>query len=310
MAAIASSAIRALFGRVYKGVDDTHAYVLMSEVDKILVRHFGFRKKEIWVPVTEDSGVVSLDAQVAWVETARYVTAPHGTPGRVSGNRLEDTSISEENATMGDWRKNSPGVPQAFMQTHGLTGGKLEFDRPAKYSTLIITAATTATPIVATTDVAHGLADGDRVDIHEGLVMTAINGNYYAKVTGYSTTTFALYEDEDLTTPIAGSGVYTASSALVVCENSPALQLFTHWHEPQTSGTSLPDTMILKQLYVDGMCWLHAKHADREAAPQFKELFEDTIAEQLPLTNGRAGSKSPRIKLIEARDEGYVRSRW
>ena len=75
-----------------------------------------------------------------------------------------------------------------------------------------ISGATAANPVVLTTTV-HGLSDSDKVSISGVVGMTQLNGNvYYAKVTGYSTTTFALYSDSALTTTVDGSG-YTAWSS-------------------------------------------------------------------------------------------------
>ncbi len=69
---------------------------------------------------------------------------------------------------------------------------------------LVVTAATTATPIAVTTASAHGASTGDLVFISGGLVMTSINGTFNVTVTG--TTTFTLDQS-------VGSGTYTASSA-------------------------------------------------------------------------------------------------
>ena len=66
-----------------------------------------------------------------------------------------------------------------------------------------ITAATNATPIVATT-AAHGYTTGDEVFISGGLVLTGINGSF--TVTVVSSTTFQLDQS-------VGNGTYTASSA-------------------------------------------------------------------------------------------------
>ena len=80
-----------------------------------------------------------------------------------------------------------------------------------------ISAATAANPVVITAadsvSAVHGLADSDLVSISGVVGMTQINAQtYYAKVTGYSTTTFALYSDSALTTTVDGSG-YTAYSS-------------------------------------------------------------------------------------------------
>ena len=73
-----------------------------------------------------------------------------------------------------------------------------------------ISGATKANPVVVTTTAAHGLSDSDKVSISGIVGMVEINANvYYAKVTGYSTTTFALYSDSALTTTVDGSGYTT-----------------------------------------------------------------------------------------------------
>jgi hypothetical protein len=78
---------------------------------------------------------------------------------------------------------------------------------------LTVSGATNATPIVVTTGT-HGLADGDNVTIASVGGNTAANGSFYVKVTGYLTTTFALYSDQALTTPVAGNGAYTSGGTV------------------------------------------------------------------------------------------------
>lgn len=86
----------------------------------------------------------------------------------------------------------------------------LVFSKPDYKAT--ISGATAANPVVITSTV-HGLADGDLVSISGVVGMTQLNVNtYYAKVTGYSTTTFALYSNSDLSTTVDGSA-YTAYSS-------------------------------------------------------------------------------------------------
>jgi len=75
-----------------------------------------------------------------------------------------------------------------------------------------ISGATAADPVVITSGV-HGLSDSDLVSISGVVGMTEINAQtYYAKVTGYSTTTFALYSNSALSATVDGSG-YTAYSS-------------------------------------------------------------------------------------------------
>ena len=86
----------------------------------------------------------------------------------------------------------------------------LVFAKPDQKAT--ISGATAADPVVITST-AHGLSDGDKVSISGVVGMVELNATvHYAKVTGYSTTTFALYSDSGLTTTVDGSG-YTAYSS-------------------------------------------------------------------------------------------------
>lgn len=113
----------------------------------------------------------------------------------------------------------------AATEVHlGQVGGEktavtVEFTRPANSTAyaaldvigvdLAVTGATNASPIVVTT-ATHSLADGDPITITGVLGNTAANANAFAKVTGFSSTTFGLYSDKALTTPIAGNGAYTS----------------------------------------------------------------------------------------------------
>jgi hypothetical protein len=110
----------------------------------------------------------------------------------------------------------------------GEVGGRkksvaVEFTRPADgiaYAALdalgvnlTVTGATNATPVVVTTGT-HSLADGDPVTVASVGGNTAANGDFFAKVTGYSSTTFGLYSDKALTTPVAGNSAYTSGGTV------------------------------------------------------------------------------------------------
>jgi hypothetical protein len=77
-----------------------------------------------------------------------------------------------------------------------------------------VTDATNASPIVITTGTAHNVADGGLVTLSNVGGNDAANGQWYAKVTGYGSTTFALYEDELFQVPVAGNGAYTTGGTL------------------------------------------------------------------------------------------------
>ncbi|MGB8648865.1 MAG: hypothetical protein WCF84_26750 [Anaerolineae bacterium] len=119
----------------------------------------------------------------------------------------------------------------------GAVGGNankktVEFTRPADTTAyaaldvigvnLAVSGATNATPIVITC-ATHGLADGDPVTIASVGGNTNANGNYYAKVTGYSTTTFGVYSDKALTTPVAGNSNYTSGGTVARLFRMPSL---------------------------------------------------------------------------------------
>lgn len=81
-----------------------------------------------------------------------------------------------------------------------------------------ISAATAATPTVITTASVHGLLaanDGTRTNqvfIHD--VGGVDDGYYFAKITGYSTTTFGLYSDIALATGVAGDGTVQSDATM------------------------------------------------------------------------------------------------
>ena len=79
-----------------------------------------------------------------------------------------------------------------------------------------ITGGTQATPTVMTA-VAHGCADGDPVTISGVVGDTNANGSNYAKRTGYTADTLALYSDKALTTPIVGNAGWSSGGDLARC---------------------------------------------------------------------------------------------
>ncbi len=78
--------------------------------------------------------------------------------------------------------------------------------------TFLVSGATNASPIQITTVKKHGLSSGDQVTISGVGGDTAANGTFYAKVPSGngSQTTFTLYSDSGLSTPVAGNAAYTS----------------------------------------------------------------------------------------------------
>lgn len=310
---IAASAIVSEVRLTYPDLDGTtEAYIHFNEVDKIIKRVFRHQQDEVNLALTANSRVVDLDEGILWVKKCRYVSAPNGTPnsGAEPGVRLEETNEDELDTADEDYELLESGTPERFFQTHDEDEGQIGLDRPPAYSTKTVTNATNATPIVVTSSAAHGLADGDRVDIIDVGGNTAANGQWYAKVTGYSTTTFALYSDSTLATAVAGSGGYT-TGGLISCENSPYLKLKAVTHTAITSGTTMPLTPFLRSLYVEGIKarWAEIKHPNDIGL--YKATWEDKIKEQDQITFKRAGRKERRIRIVKQRSAGYVtHARW
>ncbi len=76
-----------------------------------------------------------------------------------------------------------------------------------------ITGGTLANPVVITTSAAHGLSDGQMVNFLSMVGMTDLEGlNYYAKVTGQSATSYALYQETGLTNTVDGTAFAGAAT--------------------------------------------------------------------------------------------------
>jgi len=85
------------------------------------------------------------------------------------------------------------------------------------YTGGVVTGATNASPIVITTTSTNNLVAGDQVQITGITVNTAANGVFYVNpLTG---TTFQLFSNSALTTPVAGNGTYGTGGAVSLATN-------------------------------------------------------------------------------------------
>jgi hypothetical protein len=85
-----------------------------------------------------------------------------------------------------------------------------------------VSGATVATPSVITCTAAHGLIDGE-VQITGIVGTTTDNTTAYVKVTGYSTTTFALYVDSGFVTGVTGTGAYSSGGKVSIAKDVSTL---------------------------------------------------------------------------------------
>lgn len=180
-----------------------------------------------------------------------------------SADALEATSARRLEIGLQIPRQQTGGTPTKLYQEFSGSGSKqLALDPPPDTSSLVITSATNATPVVITTTTTHGLSDGDAVYVQGVAGNTAANGSFYAKVTGYSTTTFGLYSDSTLATAVAGSGAYT-SGGVIGTLAKPFLRVWLTRRVTlgeASNTTALPDS-ILSMEYLSSGVW--ARHARR-----------------------------------------------
>lgn len=296
------------FRTIYKDCPVTRAWKLLNQVDILVTRTFRHRQKTIYLALTSGQDV-ALPANALWVRRLRYV--PNTDGGYWLGATSEDALEVEGSPIDAD---DDEAPPLHAYQTHDMTGGRLAFDPIPNASSLVVTDATNASPIVITTSAVHELSDGDPVSIRAVEGNEAANVDGYALVTGYSTTTFALYSDADLTTTVDGDGDYT-KKGLVGTSAHPFVEAEVAWHTQlvpasgdQGSVSSLmPDVPFYNDMYVDGMCFFWAKRRHRQDVPMYKELFEDAINRQDELTNKRIGHQFRTISPFLRRRSGYCR---
>jgi hypothetical protein len=166
----------------------------------------------------------------SWVNAAGFGQNNNG-----SAIRIDEAGSASDTATISPVWTTIPDVSSTYIvegdrlgsnnyiyiTTSSITGRNINLDPTGwdKHSNLIvvngvrvlgsITGATNANPIVITS-AGHELRDGELVTIDDVEGNTNANGSYY--VDELSTSTFALYTNEGLTTGRAGNGVYTTNT--------------------------------------------------------------------------------------------------
>lgn len=199
---------------------------------------------------------------------------------------LEQVSQRQEEIDHPGFRTTPTNTPCQVYQAPGTAGARqLGFYPVPSTSALVVTAATNATPIVITTSVAHGLADGNPVLIDGAVGNTAANGAFYALVTGYSPTTFALYSDSALTLPVAGNGVWS-SGGVVATTTVPLIRAYTTKSTTLVDGTVLPESVRSMDAYLHGI-W--AKHTERRNPTAYAEHLQAEQRAKVALRNDVSG---------------------
>ena len=295
------------FAETYKdgGTDATVLRLLQRTLADIL-KIVPLRKSTQYIALTK--GVRSYPADVSWIRFWRvryYLT---------TGNKnVPETFVTTEDTDNPDWIDNGEGDPASYMLDANETKGVILLSHLAAYTTLTVTAATNASPIVITTQT-HGLTDKDSVVIKGVLGNVAANGTFFVDV--LTPTTFALYSDEALTVPVAGTGVYT-SGGMIATGSSAFLEVEVTLEPTLALASNMPDLPTPGNLYLLGMFRYHAEKQHRgdymgtASAPGYKLLYDDALSNLNREHILRGGRKQPEIRMFKQRvGRSVVRTNW
>jgi len=217
------------------------AVTLLQRTLNDLVRQFWLTRDEQVIPLVENQGSYSFDSDVMriWVAELQFGS---GDPQTLKQKSIR--TVDQDFAGSIFASSSSGQAPECIFLNPTKAGARQVCVLPwPSQSSIVISGATNASPIVITTTTNHGLSDGSAIFIGGVLGNTAANGYFFAKETGYSATTFALYTDSSLTSPVAGTGGYTSGGVLASSSN-PFLRLLVSRRVTVTDDTTtLPDSM-------------------------------------------------------------------
>lgn len=258
------------------------------------------RMSDLYVGVTSGSAFTAIPGSVARVE---HVEAVYPNRSRIS---LKASSESGMEFFVGSWRS-VLGSPIAFMSTQDASvGPQIAFYPVPNFSTINVTNATNATPIVVTTNVAHGLSDGSSVGVQNVAGNTAANGFFYAKVTGYSSTTFALYSNSSLSVPVAGNGAYT-SGGIISTQTKPFFCARVSSKESSmTTSTVFMYAPAIRRLYAACMRFIWAGKRHIDMVPVMKAQYDEALNTQTIMTYKKAIDAPVSIQVF-TQDTSYRR---
>lgn len=186
----------------------TVAVLDLQRIINELDRQFWLTRDEQIIPFVANQARYTVDVSVlrVWDADVQYgnKNAPHL---RQKSIRTFDQSESIQSRLL------TTGSPEIIYLDPQPDGDRQVAFYPVPANTsLTLTGATNASPVVATSLTAHNLSDSYQVFIAGVLGNLAANGSFYADV--LSSTTFALYSDSALTLPVAGTGAYTSGGVL------------------------------------------------------------------------------------------------
>lgn len=237
-------------------MDAPTALLLLNDEWAELCNRYPLRDDELWQALTEDDREQALTENAVQVQKACFYT------DAINFHPLSICNEQEKDRMDPSWRDRTSGTPSSYYLGSEISGDTgiltIGYDALPNQTTLAVSGATNATPIVLTTTTAHGLEDGMAVRPFNVGGNTAANVLGYAMVTGYSTTTFALYSDSDLTLPVAGNGAYT-SGGHVAAPSSPAVRLFIRRNSTWDATDNLPNMFPNTDVFTEAICLRWAK---------------------------------------------------
>lgn len=210
-------------------------------------------------PLRQDVLTVALTAntqEYLLTDTAIQIEAAYYYQDAVNTRQLDVISQHEQDQMSSGWRTDPAAAPKGYYLGGDTTGGVIGFFPKPDDTTIAITNTTSTiapNPIVVTTASPHGLSDGARVFIVDVVGNAFANGYRYAKVTGYSPTTFALYSNAGLTSAVSGSPSYI-SGGYVIAAGSPAVRLYIRRNQILGELDSLPSCLLTIEPYVYSIC--------------------------------------------------------
>lgn len=288
------------FRYTFPDCSSADALGILKEADEELSSFLSIRLSDLYFAVTNGSPFVTIADTISRVEHVEIVYP------NLDRAVLEAQSESGMEFFVGGWRSVT-GVPSAFMSTQDSAAGpQIGLYPVPNFTTISVTGATNATPIVITTNSAHGLSDGSQVGIQNVTGNTAANGFFYAKVTGYSATTFALYSDLGLTSAVAGSGAYV-SGGIISTMTKPFLCARVASKEANmTTGTVFRYAPAIRRLYASCMrfIWATKRHTDLVAT--MKAQYDEALNTQTVMTYKKAVDTPVSIQVFR-QDMSYRR---
>lgn len=261
-----------------------------NQIDREVLGAVPLRTDKTYIPLVDGTQEYPVSELLLRAASARIIYGP--------SRRATDLRQTSKNALDRDfpgWRdaEDSDAIDRAYF-TNSLTQGMVGLYPKPSTSTLLISGATNASPIVISTTADHGLEDGDQATIVGVLGNTAANGDW--TVTYISDTTFSLDDSTGSGAYIAGTGDFVASIS------SPLLEIDATERTELLTSTDMPLSPSISRLYVDGMCFLAARKLRLwEDARNYKALFEEALALQAQASVSRFEDVHPEIRPFKVR---------